>query len=384
MAFCAALLIALAGIGVLGYSIASSDDGIPASSGFSNSTCSATGAAAAQPVFQVGKSFARPGVDSTQVIQRAIDSASDDGGGRVELPSGTFTIDGHIVMKANVELSGVGPATVIKAGPEFLGSQGPDGGYPVITTSGASNVTIANLTADQSGDVLNGNSNPSERFSAYLVDVRNSHNAVVSGVFTRDPFTYSIAVVGSTDFCVTRCNTRVATSGRYDGLDGIHILDSNTGQVIGNYVDQRIGTDGDDGLVAHTIAAPVFDVLYAENTVRGGSGGDGMQLAVGNYPVFDITIRDNDFWGSPFGIRTGYWNPGPNGSVAGVTISGNYIHDLMPGKAFPQGGNAIDIGGFGAKAPVTHITVTRNTVCHAGIIIVVPGKGNTVTRNRTC
>jgi polygalacturonase len=384
MVFCAALLVVLAGIGIFGYSIASNDAGIPASSGFSNYSCSAAGAAVTQQVFQIGKSFARPGLDSTRVIQQAIDSASDDGGGRVELPSGTFTVNGHIVMKTNVELSGVGPATVIKAGPKFLGSQGPDGGYPVITTSGASNVTVANLTADQSGDVLNGNSKPSERFRAYLIDVRNSHNAVVSGVFTRNPFTYSIAVVGSSDFCVTHCNTRVATSGRYDGLDGVHILDSNTGQVIGNYIDQRIGMDGDDGLVAHTINAPVFDVLYAENTVRGGAGGDGMQLAVGDYPVFDITIRDNDFWGSPFGIRTGYWNPGPNGSVTGVTISGNYIHDLVPGKAFPKGGNAIDIGGFGATAPVTNITVTGNTVCHAGIIIVVPGKGNIVTQNRTC
>jgi hypothetical protein len=384
MAFCTALPVTVACIGMLSYSIASNEAGIPAAADFSNTSCAASGAAATQHVFQIDKSFASPGTDSTQVIQQAIDSASADGGGRVELPSGTFTIDGHIVMKTNVELSGAGQATVIKAGPGFLDSQGPDGGYPVITTSGASNVTVADLTADQSGDVLNGNANPGARFSAFLVDVRDSHNAVVSGVFTRDPFTYSIAVDGSSDFCVAHCNTQVATSGRYDGLDGIHILDSNTGQVIENYVDQRIGTDGDDGLVAHTINASVFDVLYAENTVRGGSDGDGMQLAVGNYPVFDITIRDNDFWGSPFGIRTGYWNSGTNGSVTNVTISGNYIHDLVPGEAFPDGGNAIDIGGFGAIAPVTYITVTGNTICHAGIIIVVPGKGNTVTKNRTC
>ena len=58
-------------------------------------------------------------------------------------------------------------------------------------------------------------------------------------------------------------------------------------------------TDGDDGLVAHTIGAPVHDVLYADNTVRGGDNGDGMQLAVGNYPVYDLV-----------GIRTGYYVTG--------------------------------------------------------------------------
>ena len=273
---------------------------------------------------------------------------------------------------------------MLKAGPKFLDSTGPDEGYPIITTAGASNVKIANLTADQSGNVLNGNADPNGRLAAYVVDVRDSHNIVVDGVYTRNPFTYSIAVVGSKDFCVVHCNTRVATSGRYNQLDGIHVLDSNTGQVIDNYVNQRAGTDGDDGLVAHTIGAPVYDVLYANNTVRGGSNGDGMQLAAGNYPIYNLTIRNNDFYDSPFGIRTGYYASGANGAVHNITISGNYIHDLRPGKAFPDGGNAIDIGGFGAIAPVTYIKVTNNRTCKAGIITVVTGMGNTVTQNHSC
>jgi polygalacturonase len=318
------------------------------------------------------------------VIQRAIDSAAAMGGGRVALPGGTFTVDGHLVLKSNVDLAGAGAATVIKAGPGFLDSLGPDGGYPVLTTAGASNVTIADLTADQSGDTLNGNEDPGQRLSAYLIDVRNSHDVVISGVSTRNPLTYSIAVVSSSDFCVTDCNTRVATSGRYDQLDGIHILDSHTGQVIGNHVDQRVGSDGDDGLVVHTINSSAYDILFADNMVRGGDGGDGMQLAVGDEPVYDIAVRDNNFWGSPYGIRTGYWQTGAAGSVYDITITGNKIHDLVPGKAFPAGGNAVDIGGFGAKAPVTHVRVTGNVICRAGQIIVVPGTGNLVAGNKFC
>lgn len=353
------------------------------SSIFSNYSCSASGATATQ-VFAPSGAVPNITTDNTSPIQEAINAAASAGGGVVALPAGTFVIDGHLTLKNNVELTGVGPTTVLKAGPKFLDSTGPDGGYPIITTAGASNVTIANLTADQSGDVLNGNTDPNGRLTAYLVDVRNSHNVVVNGVYTRNPFTYSIAVVRSNDFCVVRCNTRVATSGRYNQLDGIHVLDSNTGQVIDNYVNQGVGTDGDDGLVAHTIGAPVYDVLYANNTVRGGSNGDGMQLAVGNYPIYDLTIRNNDFYDSPFGIRTGYYDSGTNGAVHNITISDNYIHDLNPDNAFPAEEIAIDIGGFGAVAQVTHIEVINNRTCKAGIITVVSGAGNTVTQNHSC
>ena len=352
------------------------------SANFSDYSCAASGATAAR-VFKPSGLAANMSVDNTNAIQEAIDSASSAGGGVVSLPAGTFIVDGHLVLKSNVKLTGVGPTTVLKAGPRFLDSTGPDGGFPVLTTAGASNVTIANLTADQSGNILDGNAEPDSRLEAYLVDVRNSHNVVVDGIYTRNPFTYSITVIDSNDFCVARCNTLVATSGLYNQLDGIHILDSNTGQVIGNHVDQRVGADGDDGLVAHTIKAPVFDVLYANNSVRGGNNGDAMQLAVGDYPIYDVTIRDNDFYGSPFGIRTGYYTK-ISGTVHNIIITGNYIHDLVPGNSFPRGGNAIVIGKIRAIGSVTYVIVTDNRTCNAGIIAVARGSGNNVTQNHDC
>lgn len=352
-------------------------------SAFSNTHCAAYGAISNRQ-FSPHRAVVNNGADSTAAIQAAINSASAAGGGFVPLTAGTYTLDGHLILKSNVKLVGTGAATILKAGPGFLNTTGPSGGYPIITTAGASNVSIANLTADQSGNVLNGNVNTGARLSAYLIDIRNSQNAVVSGVSTINPFTYSIAVVGSSDFCVTQSSTQEATSGKYNELDGIHILDSNTGQVIGNSVDQRIGTDGDDGLVAHTINGPVYNVLYANNTVRGGNDGDGMQLAVGDYPIHDITIRGNDFYGSPYGIRTGYYNTDSNGAVYNIIITENDIHDLVPGEAFPHGGNAVDIGGFGAVGPVTYVTVTQNDICHAGVIIVVSGTGNSATGNNGC
>lgn len=357
--------------------------GAPSSSRFSDYDCSASGATATR-LFVPSSTAANTATDSTSAIQTAINAAASAGGGVVALPAGTFIVDGHLTLKNNVELTGVGPRTVLKAGPGFLHSASPAGGYPVVTTAGASNVTIANLTADQSGNVLGANTVPDGRLGAYLIDVRNSHNAVVNGVYTRNPFTYSIAVVGSNDFCVVHCNTRVVTSGRYNQLDGIHVLDSNTGQVIDNYVDQGAGTDGDDGLVAHTIGAPLYNILYANNTVRGGSNGDGMQLALGNYPIYNVTIRDNDFYDSPFGIRTGYYGNGTNGALRGIIITGNYIHDLYPGTVVFDEGGAIYIGGFRVNGPVAYISVTSNWICRAGAIMVISGVGNTVSQNHFC
>jgi hypothetical protein len=378
------LCLAVFVVGALVAAItAFSSGGVENAASFSNVSCAASGATSGR-LFPLSGANSAGTADNTNVIQSAINAAAAAGGGTVPIPAGTYLIDGHVVMKSNVKLLGAGPSTVLKAGPGFLATTGPDGGYPLITTAGARNVTIADLTADQSGNTLDADAHQAARLAAYLIDVRDSENAVVTGVWTRNPFTYSIAVVGSSGFCVTRCNTRVATSGLYNQLDGIHVLDSNDGQVIGNYVDQRIGTDGDDGLVAHTISAPVYDVLYADNTVRGGNNGDGMQLAIGKYPIYDVTIRDNDFWGSPYGIRTGYWSTSPAGTVRYVSITGNYIHDLVPGYAFPDGGNAVDIGGFGAIGPVRDVVVTGNDVCRAGKIIVVPGTGNVRAPNHFC
>ena len=85
--------------------------------------------------------------------------------------------------------------------------------------------------------------------SGYVVEGFWSQNVVIKGVYVRNPFTYSIAMVDTTDFCVDDNNVDVTgTINRYNQLDGIHILDSNSGQVINNSV-----VSGDDGLVAHRI-----------------------------------------------------------------------------------------------------------------------------------
>ena len=339
-----------------------------ARSGF---TCSATGSTATARV-PVQGAVANGSADDTAAIQNAINTAGQRGGGIVTLPAGTFMINGHLVMRNNVDLTGAGPSTVIKAGPSFLSTEGTGGGYPIISTAGASNTTISNLTADQSGDTLH--ANVPTRLYSYVVEARSSSNVIVNNVYVRNPFTYSIAMVGSTDFCVDNSNVQVSTGEKYDQLDGIHILDSNSGQVINNVVQS-----GDDGLAAHTMSVPVHEVLFANNKVHGGPGAGGLQLAVGGASISNITVADNEFYGSLFGVHTGYYGDGV-GNVQNVAISGNYIHDLLNGSRSP----AIQIGDSGQPGSITYVTATDNRVCNAGKITIQPGLGNSVTGTTGC
>jgi len=319
--------------------------------------------------------------DDTDAIQNRIDTAGGAGGGVVKLAAGTYIIDGKLQMANNVKLEGTGPATILKAGPNFLATKGPAGGYPVVTTNNAANTTITNLTVDHSGNTLAASANMDGRLNEYVVDIRGGSNNLVDGVHVRNPFTYCIAAVATTKFCVKNSTTSVASSGKYDQLDGIHVLDSSFGDVVNNIVDQRVGTDGDDGLVAHTINGTTHDINYIGNTVRGGHRGNSMQLAVGNYSIYNLKILDNEFHGAPYGIRTGYYDNG-TGEVNGVTLSGNYIHDLEAGYAFPDGSyDAIHIGDFGAHGPITNVVATNNRACAAGNIYVAPGTGNTNQNN---
>jgi polygalacturonase len=333
--------------------------------------CSATGSTATAHVAVTGLRTSNSGNDYP-AIQRAINAATSHGGGVVALPAGTFTLDGPLVLGQNVKLTGAGPATVLRAGPRFLETQGPGGGYPLITTYGAANTTIADLTADQSGNTLNGNT--PARLAGYVVEGWSSRNVLITGVHVLNPFTYSIAMVNSTDFCIRDSTVDVTDAARYNQLDGIHILDSSFGQVIYNHV-----RSGDDGLVAHTINGPVHNVLYAGNIVRGGAAADGMQLAVGNYPIYNITIEDNNFSGSLFGIRTGYYDNG-TGAVRNVVIRGNYVHGLAQGNNYP----AIEIGGFGGRGQITGVTITSNRICAAGSVGVRPGLGNSAVGTAWC
>lgn len=315
--------------------------------------------------------------DNTTAIQNAINTAGKDGGGAVTLPAGTYMINGHLVMKNNVKLTGAGTGqggTTLVAGPKFLKATGTGGGYPIVSTAGADNVTIANLIANQSGNTLNGN--VATRLSSYVVEARDSTNILFNNVSVINPFTYSIAIVASGNFCVENSSVNASTTeGKYNQLDGIHVLDSNTGAVINNNI-----ISGDDGLAAHTLGEPVYNVLFANNTVDGGTGASGLQFAVGSpFAIYGITVENNDFTGSELGIHTGYYGATATGNVYNISMGNNYIYDLLDGTS----SLSVQMGDSGQVGTVTNVTVSNTLLCNAGAIAVQSGAGNSVTGTTT-
>lgn len=333
------------------------------------STSKATGATATRR-FPVTGAKANGVADDRGAIQAAINAASAAGGGVVSLPSGVLLINAPLMVKRNVKLQGTGAATTtIKAGPDFLATSGPIGGHPLITTYFANNVTIADLTADQSGDTFTGT--VSGRLNEFLVDLRQSTNVVLTGVRTVNPFTYSIAAASSKRFCIVRNTTGGVTSGRYNQLDGIHVINSNTGDVANNTVDQGGATDGDDGLVAHAYNGSVHDVRYVDNTVRGGRNGHGMQFAFekDTDQIYNIYIARNEFWGAPQGILTGWY--GSRASLHDITIADNYFHD--------NARTSLDLTGR-----VSNVSVTNNQACRSGAFNVPTGNNNVISGTTGC
>jgi polygalacturonase len=316
-----------------------------------------------------------PAAMTGPAIQTAIDKAYAAGGGVVKLVAGTYLSNVHLVVKSNVSLVGVGPATIIKAGPSFITGGTLAGGYPVISTNGHSNVTIKSLTADQSGDVLNGN--VGGRLSAYLVEARNSRNVMIDGVYTRNPFTYSICSISSTMVAIRNCNTLCTSVGRYNQLDGIHIAQSAQVDVVDNVVNQGGKlADGDDGLVAHVLNSACHDCVYRNNDVTSGKNGTGMQLAGGSAAeIYNIVVQNNHFHDSPAGIHTGYYGGGTMKAIHNILIGGS----SSTGNTFSNCGSyAVK---FGTGGPLSYCVVTYNNAVNSGAFSVAAGSNNVKSNN---
>ena len=303
------------------------------------------------------------------VLWRFLQGASG-GGGIVQLGAGVHLISRWLQMKAGVTLAGAGKGiTTIKAGPTFLSTAGNHGGHPGISTDNADNITIRNLTLDMSGDTNDGNL--TGRTSEYCVDIRTSTNVLVSNVAVRNPYTYSIAAAGADHFRITGCDVTITSNGRYDQLDQIHVLNSNTGIIDNNLVDAGTSPDADDGLVAHTLGAggTVHHIRYLNNKVRCGQGGHLLQAALGadGNTIHDILIADNELWGSTRGVMVG-WYSTTTATVDKVSIDGNDFHD---------NGYAVDIATVGAN--LTNTTATNNRTHATGVLQIAAGTGNSVS-----
>jgi len=320
-------------------------------------------------------------------IQNAVQSASNAGGGIVRLTSGaTYYLNGSggstgqssaIGMRAGVTLDLNG--ATIKAGTNFFAGATAYSGYSMVSTMQNNNITIKNGTFDHSGDTLNGN--VTGRLSAYMVESRGSTNVVIDGITTKNPFTYSIAVLDTVTGVVRNCKTSVSTAGKYNQLDGIHLLNSSRIDVVDNTADQSFGGatgDGDDGIALQAAygGTGCHDVAVKNNLASGGHNGSDLQLAGGDYPVYNVVVQNNNFYGTAAGrgLRTGNYG---TGNVA--------IHDVTVGGSFGLGNDFIGCTAYAvdlSALPGTNEVVTYNRT-NAGAFTVPTGTGNVNSNNAT-
>jgi hypothetical protein len=327
-------------------------------------------------VATVRATIGTPSGNMAPAIQSAINDASSAGGGIVRLGAGTYQLNSRLTMASDVELEGAGEgSTTLQAEATNTG---------VITTGGASNTTIANLTADQNGQNLNstsGGGNP----GYYEVMIDGGTNNIVQQVQLINPVNYMLDEENSASAFCMRGNTIVVngseskySNNTYANLDGIHIDGGMNGDILNNYVDQRENgaTDGDDALVAQSYTANQSYVEYIGNIARGGNNGDCMQFALGPDSISHDTVSGNDLWGCPFGVRTGGY--ASSGAITNTIIANNNIHNLVGGRgtngSFPNGGDAIELGGFLSSGQSSNSnSVTNNFVCNAGNVVSESG-----------
>lgn len=324
----------------------------------------ATATAVFTPAITIGAA------DNFTNLQAAIDAANAAGGGIVPIPAGTYLVSRRVILKTGVTLQGAAKdQTILKATTGFNTQVGPFGGKPLITTNGWSNCTIRDLTLDQSGDTLDGNQ--TGRLNEYLLDIRFSDNVIADRVRTKNPFTYSIVSANSTNVLIRHCDTSVVSSGVYNQLDGIHILNSHHVAVMYCDVDQGAVTasDGDDGLVCRTLTnGSCHDIWYLNNRVRCGSNGHLMQFATDSATstIYNIVVDSNEFYGSPRPVMAGFYSA-TNAVIDNIAISNNDFHDNV---------NAVSMIGGTA---MTNIQITNNRAHATGTLAVVAGTGNAVT-----
>lgn len=279
--------------------------------------------------------------DDATAIQAALTAAGAAGGGTVFLPAATYATTKCLNVPSNVTLMGDGMGvTTIKAISGLMtGSNGGiNGGYSVLEQSSTAtgNIVIRDLTVNANHSAVGVVSGSANRQNAGVVDFRALTGVSFINVEVKDGWFYHLTVWTSTDVLVQGCKvTGPGTSGVYDQLDGIHLTCCTRQAIVDCQIDMGVGTDGDDGIALHQFPSSgidVVDAVVADNRIRGGNNGSGIDLANADGTIKGVTITGNLIHdGTNKGVVTN-WFGFFTGTTQDVTIVGNTIRDCAGGS----------------------------------------------------
>lgn len=321
-------------------------------------------------VYNVKTDYGAVGNNSTAdhvALQNALTAANTAGGGIVYLPPGTYIVNKYLLIPSNVTLMGAGMGvTVIKSGGSALRTAGgvaPDGGgYSILQATGATRTNIAiqdltvdgNESADRTALAASG-----VRLNSYLVDMRSVTGLRIERVATRNTWTYNMVPFNCNHVEIAECDVKdPGTTGVYDQLDGIHCLGTSQLRVHHCRVDNRIGGDADDAIAVHVIpgANAINDVQIHHNVLRGGTNGNGVQVAGDTVAISHVTISHNNIYDCPYGITSQWFSSSGGAPIRHLTIAHNNIRDLT-------GSRGIDIYADPAKGGhFEHLKIIGNSI----------------------
>ena len=309
-------------------------------------------------------------------INLALTAAGAAGGGSVYLMEGTYIVDGSISVPNNVNLTGAGPATIIKVKNSY------NANLNVIVNSGTTRVTVQNLRIDgnksqQAGAfIMNGIlfSGMGSGSGAAAIDGGKISNVYASNIFNgaSSPFGGMGIYVGGNN------NTITGNTTQGNGGAGIYATGSNN-TINGNISQGNTG----DGINTGAGTGGVT----ANNTITGnttqGNGGAGIHaFGTSSWGSSGNTISGNTVLGNA--VNGIYIELADSNTITGNNVQSNggigiYLYVTFGAWASYSSNNTIN--GNNVTGSGTGISIVNETIPTAGAPTNNVISGNTITSN---
>lgn len=235
----------------------------------------------------------------TRFIQKAIDKAFENGGGVVDVPSGTYLI-GTLILKDNVELH-LQPGAMLLGSPDFKDyaeiihkmdsrTNGLYAKHFMIFAEGAKNISITGTGIIDGNGLKNFQESDPQNERPYMVRLVNCENVLIRDVKLLESANWTLHLLGCRDVNIDGVVIENGTDSNRDGLD----IDACNRVTVSN---SRFLT-GDDAIVMKS----TNDILCQ------------------NITITNCVIRTN-----ASAVKTGTES---NGGFKNITVSNCIIRDL--------------------------------------------------------
>ena len=295
------------------------------------------------------------GTSDEDEINAAINYLAALGGGTVQLTTGTFYIDGKIVMKSNVRLAGQGNNTIIEKNCDDYGIEALGGAGTELTGIVLRDFKITRNAAD---------TNNKELIKFYYTD-----NSCIEQVFCYNAYNQAI-ILTFADKNKIRNNYVVTTT----TLRGISLVDSNYNTISDNYIDGA----NDSGIY-------IYDSI--KNTINGntctGNGTDGIYVGGNQNLITGNTCEGNSdegitLIGGNYNTVTG--NTCCNNTNDGIDLGETADYNTVSGNTCYNNGHGIYINGADLNE-ITGNNCNGNTT--DGIRVDINSDNNVISGNNT-